>query len=178
MERHSALWQCTIQCTYRYSAKLRGCISPRHSEIQKDIVRYTERQSDAVRHIEIQWDTVVSRYSGEVRGWYLTKICPTLSKHLPSLLLLFFSFRSRKNIGCETMRIAIVSNVACSSTHCDVIVCRGWAETKPKFQFLDQTFGFCRTTENNGITVKTSKKKVERLFSPHLFQKVITKSWL
>ena len=59
---------------------------------------------------------------------------------------------------------------------------RGWAETKPKvwsrsrnFGFwiklsVSVGFGFCRTTENNGITVKTAKKKAERFFFLHLFE--------
>ena len=58
---------------------------------------------------------------------------------------------------------------------------RGWAETKPKvwsrsrnFGFwiklsVSVGFGFCRTTENNGITVKTAKKKAERFLFLHLF---------
>ena len=69
-------------------------------------------------------------------------------------------------------------------------LCRGWAETKPKVWFRSRNFGFwiklsvsvdfgfCKTARFWRQTDKTAKKKAERFFFLHLFQKVKAKYWI
>ena len=117
-----------------------------------------------------QHTIVIKRHSVQ-RGYFdmsSENIVTFVHRNLPSFLRVFFF---REHILCS-------------------FATRGWAETKPKVWFRSRNFGFwiklsvsvgfgfCKTARFWRQTVKTAKKKAERFFFLHLFQKVKAKYWI
>ena len=104
-------------------------------------------------------------------GWYSVNVCGDIQVH---------SDKVRKTFAKPPLQ----------TTWEESSQRRGWAERKPKVWFRSRNFGFwiklsvsvgfgfCRTARFWRQTVKTAKKKAERFFFLHLFQKVKAKYWI